>query len=167
MKEIKARRRQNPDTLRTSNGGNFMFGLTPYRAHHDVSEFNPFRDFEELERNFFQNNDLDAFKTDIREENGNYILEADLPGFKKEDIHLDLDDDSLVISAERRSENDEKDEKGNYIRRERSFGSFSRSFDVSGIRQDQIKASFENGVLKLTMPKKEAALSSARRLEIE
>lgn len=82
MKEIKARRRQNPDTLRTSNGGNFMFGLTPYRAHHDVSEFNPFH-FEELERNFFQNNDLDVFKTDIREENGNYILKPICPALRK------------------------------------------------------------------------------------
>ena len=150
--------------------------MVPYMFNDDLMDdlFNDNweRDFDRAmhsmqPRHMFGKRSANVMKTDVRETKDGYDVFVDLPGFKKEDIHLDLDDDSLVISAERRSENDEKDEKGNYIRRERSFGSFSRSFDVSGIRQDQIKASFENGVLKLTMPKKEAALSSARRLEIE
>ena len=107
------------------------------------------------------------FKTDIKDTGKEYELEADLPGFKKEDINIELDDNYLTIQAERKYENDEKDKKGNYVRRERSYGSFSRSFDVSGIDVSAIKASYQDGVLKLILPKKEEAVPATRRLEIE
>ena len=92
---------------------------------------------------------------------------ADLPGFQKDDIKIDLDDNCLTISAERHSEYEEKDKKGNFVRCERSFGSYSRSFGVEGIQTDSIKASYSDGVLKLVLPKTAPVVSSTRRLEIE
>ena len=78
--------------------------LVPYaRKNHNVSNFNPFHDFDELERAFFSDNALGEFKTDIQEDGDNFVLEADLPGFKKEDIHVDIADDRLTVSAERHS----------------------------------------------------------------
>ena len=140
--------------------------LTPYRRN-EINTFNPFKAMDELERRFFGSESIDEFKTDIREEDGNVILEADLPGFKKEDVHVDLDDNLLTISAERHSDYEQKDKQGNYIRCERSYGNFSRSFDITGIDREQIKASFENGVLTLTMPKQTQPQITSRRLEIQ
>ncbi len=140
--------------------------LTPYRRN-EINTFNPFKAMDELERRFFGSESIDEFKTDIREEDGNVILEADLPGFKKEDVHVDLDDNFMTISAERHSDYEQKDKQGNYIRCERSYGSFSRSFDITGIDREQIKASFENGVLTLTMPKQTQPQITSRRLEIQ
>ena len=110
---------------------------------------------------------LDEFKTDIKDEGDRYELEADLPGFDKKDIHLDINGDMLTVSAERHSEHEEKDKKNKYVRCELSYGSYSRSFDLSGVKADEIKAKYENGVLKLTMPKKDKSLPEARHLEIE
>lgn len=143
-----------------------MFGMVPYRKSNNTpTVFDPFRELEELEKFFFRGNPIGECRADISEDEKAYILEADLPGIKKDDIHIDINDDSLVISAERKNESEEKKE--NYIRRERTFGSICRSFDISGVKADEIRASFENGVLKLVMPKKEASLPSSRRLEIE
>lgn len=141
--------------------------LTPYRRANELNVFNPFKAMDEFERRFFGENSIAEFKTDIREQDGSIILEADLPGFKKEDIHIDLENGCMTISAERKNESEEKDNNGNFIRRERSYGSFSRSFDTTGIDTDNIKAAFENGVLTLTMPKVTELPPSSRRLEIE
>lgn len=130
---------------------------------------------EDFERNFFENpwgsffgmQDLAEFKTDVTDEGDHYLLEADLPGFDKKDIHLDISGDTLTVHAERRSKVEEKDKKDKIIRMERSYGSYSRQFDVSGIDTEKIKAKYENGVLKLTMPKKEADLPASKRLMIE
>ena len=143
-----------------------MFEMMPF-ARHTAANYNPFREFENMERQFFGANSLAEFKTDIVDRGDHYELRADLPGFRKEDINIELDDNCLSIQAERRFENEEKDKKGNYVRRERSYGSFSRSFDVSGIEVSAIKASYEDGVLKLVLPKKQEITPAARRLEIE
>ena len=96
-------------------------------------------------------------KTDIKEQENGYEMKIDLPGFKKEDLKLQLKDGYLNIGVSSSKSNDEKDGKGNYIRRERYTGSYSRSFYVGdGVTQDEVKAKFDNGVLKLTVPKKEA-----------
>lgn len=92
---------------------------------------------------------------------------ADLPGFDKKDIHLDLNNDVLTISAERHSEHEDKDKKGKFVRCERSYGTYTRQFDVSNINTDAMKAKYENGVLTLNMPKKSAQLPTAKRVEIE
>ena len=142
--------------------------LVPYaRKNHTVSNFNPFHDFDELERAFFSDNALSEFKTDIQEDGDNFVLEADLPGFKKEDINIDIDKDCLTISAERKSE--EKEDKGDngFVRRERYYGSFSRSFNIKGIDTDGITAEYNDGVLTLTMPEKTPEVPAARRLEIK
>ena len=108
-----------------------------------------------------------VMKTDVRETDNSYELDIDLPGFKKEDIKVDLDGDVLTVSAERNKENEEKDNKGNYLRRERVYGSVSRSFDVSSIKTEEIKVGDKDGVLSLTLPKKTSSVPVTRRLEIE
>lgn len=142
-----------------------MFELMPF-GYRRVSAYNPFRDFEEMSRSFWDNNNVSAFRTDITEKDGQYILEADLPGFRKEDISVDIDKDCLTITAEHKSE--EKEENADsYIRRERFYGSYTRSFNVKGIDTEAITAAYNDGVLTLTMPKKEPEVPAARRLEIK
>ena len=97
-------------------------------------------------------------KTDVRETDGNYEVDIDLPGFKKDEISAELKNGYLTISAAKGLDKDEKDKKtGNYIRRERYAGSMSRSFYVGDdVAQEDVHAKFENGILQLTIPKKDA-----------
>ncbi|MCC3870102.1 Hsp20/alpha crystallin family protein [Terrisporobacter mayombei] len=93
-------------------------------------------------------------KTDIQEKDNNYILDMDLPGYDKSDIKAQLKDGYLTITAQKNSSKEDKDEKGNYIRRERYCGKCSRSFYVGeNLKEEDIKASFKNGILELTFPK--------------
>ena len=95
-------------------------------------------------------------KTDIRETDGSYELDVDLPGFKKDEIKASLENGYLTISAAKGLDKDEKDEEGKYIRQERYAGAMSRSFYVGkDVTQEDIKAKYEDGILKLTIPKKE------------
>ena len=95
-------------------------------------------------------------KTDIRDTDSSYELDIDMPGFKKEDIKAQLNDGYLTISASTSANNDEQDKDGRYIRRERYAGSCSRSFYVGeGVKEEDIRAKFENGILKLSIPKVE------------
>lgn len=146
-----------------------MFELTPFgRRRNGITNYNPFRELEDLERSFFSGRSFfPEFKTDIQDKGDKYVLKADLPGFQKDDIHIDLNDEQLTITAERHSDYEQQDEKNNFVRCERSYGSYSRSFDISRIQTDQIDASYENGVLTLTMPKKEGNLPGNRRLDIK
>lgn len=143
-----------------------MFELMPYRNRSN-SVFDPFRDWDAWQKEFFGRNSFAGFKTDIKDEGDAYLLEADLPGCKKEDIAVELHDKYLTITAERHSEAEEEEKKGAYLRCERSYGSYSRSFDVSAIDQDAISVSYDNGVLKLTLPKKKDTAAGTRRLEIQ
>lgn len=97
-------------------------------------------------------------KTDVRETDGSYEVDIDLPGFKKDEISAELKNGYLTISAAKELDKDEQDKKtGNYIRRERYAGSMSRSFYVGeDVAQEDIHAKFENGILQLTIPKKDA-----------
>lgn len=144
-----------------------MLELIPFISNNRVSNYDPFKDMENFEKHFFGTDRISSFKTDIKDNGNEYLLEADLPGFKKEDIDVNLENNYLTIKAERKAENEEKDKKGRYIRCERSYGSFVRSFDVSDVDTDKITASYEDGVLKLNMPKKENALPTAKKLEIK
>ena len=96
-------------------------------------------------------------KTDVRETDDSYEVDIDLPGFKKDEVNVKLEDGYITISAAKGLDKDEKDKKtGKYIRQERYAGSMSRSFYVGeDISQDEIKAKYENGILQLTIPKKE------------
>ena len=144
-----------------------MFDLIPFGRPTARFGFNPFREMEELEKQFFGRSSLVEFRTDIRDRKDSYLLEADLPGFAKEDIHIELDGDYMTIRAERQSSKEETDENGCLVRSERSYGSFARSFNVGDVNTEEISASYENGVLRLTMPKKQPVLPEKRRLEIQ
>lgn len=145
-----------------------MFDMMPFaRRNNAMMNYNPFRDFENMERQFFGTNSLAEFKTDIVDKGDHYELRADLPGFKKEDIKLSLDGDTLVINAERHSEWEDKDKQGNFVRCERSYGTFSRSYDMSEIQTDAIEAGYQDGVLSLKLPKKATAASASRQIEIK
>ena len=139
-----------------------MFGMIPFARHDD----NVFDLFDNFERSFFGDNSASTFRTDIRDEGDKFVLEAELPGFKKEDIKLDLKDGILTVSAQHSESSEEKDKKGSYIRRERRYGSFARKFDVSGIQEDGITAAYNNGVLELTLPKAQPVVPVARQIEI-
>ena len=92
-------------------------------------------------------------KTDVRETEDTYEMDIDLPGFKKDEIHVDLKDGYLTISAAKGLDKDEQDKKGEYIRQERYAGSCSRSFYVGDLEPEDIAAKYEDGILKLSMPK--------------
>ena len=95
-------------------------------------------------------------KTDIRENDDAYELDVDLPGFKKDEIKIQLKDGYLTLSAAKGLDKDEQDKKGNYIRRERYAGAMQRSFYVGdAVTQDEIKAKYEDGILKVFIPKKD------------
>ena len=149
-----------------------MFEMRPYRRH-QMQSYDPFAQMAEFERRFFDDDFFSfpsstAFRTDITDEGDAYQLKADLPGFDKKDIHLDLEGDNLVIRAERHSEHEEKGKRDKYVRCERTYGAYQRSFDVSGIRTEDIKAKYQDGVLTLTLPKKaQGTLPDSRHLEIE
>ena len=129
--------------------------------------YNPFRDFEDINRAFFGDNSLAEFKTDIRDVGNGYELEADLPGFKKEDIKLSLNGETLTIKAERHSDFEDQDKKSGYLRCERSYGSYSRSFDVTGVDVSQITASYTDGVLRVHLPKQAPKQPDDRTIVIE
>ena len=148
-----------------------MFEIIPLT--HSRSFWSPFRDMDNLARAFFnepffsEKAEIRPFRTDIRKTDAGYLLEADLPGFDKKDIGLELKDDVLTIKAQRHSEVEDTDKKENFVRIERSYGAYERSFDVSGIDTDKITAKYENGVLRLNMPEREPVLPETRTLEIE
>lgn len=105
----------------------------------------------------YDNQAKSVMKTDVKETEQGYEVAIDLPGFKKENIHAELNNGYLTISASQNVENDEKDDHGNFIRRERYTGNMSRSFYVGeGIRQEDIHAKLDNGILQLTFPKMDA-----------
>ena len=108
-------------------------------------------------------------KTDVRETESGYEVDIDLPGFKKDEINIQLDNGYLSISAAKGLDKDEQDKEGKYIRKERYAGSMSRSFYVgNAITQDDIKAKYESGILRLSVPKKAAEeIESAKRIAIE
>ena len=108
-------------------------------------------------------------KAGVRETDSGYEVDIDLPGFKKDEINIQLDNGYLSISAAKGLDKDEQDKEGKYIRKERYAGSMSRSFYVgNAITQDDIKAKYESGILRLSVPKKAAEeIESAKRIAIE
>ncbi len=142
-----------------------MFDMMPW-TYSGINH--PFTDMDRMVQYMFgEGPQIRNFQTDIRDNGSSYTLEAELPGFKKEDISIDINGDQLTIEAQHTEDNSEKDGNGSYLRRERYYGSYSRSFDISQIRADEIDASYDNGVLKLEMPKKNAVVSTSRRLKIQ
>ena len=126
-----------------------------------------FDDFNEMDRQFDRyfngrhgiNRELygkkahNMMKTDVRETDGTYELDIDLPGFAKDEIDVKVNDGYLTISASKGLDKDKKDKEGNYIRRERYAGAMQRSFYVGDVPTDDIHAKYEDGILKLSVPK--------------
>ena len=118
-----------------------------------------FEDFARPTRNVARYNApaANVMRTDVKETETGYELDVDLPGYKKENVQVELKDGCLTVTAKTSQSKDEKDENGRYIRRERYSGTCSRAFYVGeDIEQNDIKAKFEDGILKLSVPKKEA-----------
>lgn len=140
-----------------------MFGMIPFTRQ----ENNLFRYLDNMEREMMSGfGDFSQFRCDIQDKGSSYLLEAELPGFQKEDISIQLDGDDLVITANHNSETEDKKEK-NYVRRERKFGSYSRRFNVAGIDTSAITAAYNNGVLELNLPKKVEQAPATRTIEIQ
>ena len=114
-------------------------------------------------------NAKNMMKTDIREHDNGYEIDIDLPGFKKDEISAQLEDGYLTLSATKGLDKEEEDKKGKYIRRERYAGAMQRSFYVgNALTQEDIKAKYENGILKLSIPKKdENAVETKKHIAIE
>lgn len=147
-----------------------MFDLTPFRRMSDL--------FDEMEKSFNQIFDtrrnfgsldigLNSFRTDVLEEEDAYYVVADLPGFTKDDITIEFEDNRLTIRAKRDEQLEQKDETKNYIRKERRYGEFVRSFYVENIKQDEIRAKLENGVLRVKLPKIEPSKPKRKTIDIE
>ncbi|MGN1107455.1 MAG: Hsp20/alpha crystallin family protein [Huintestinicola sp.] len=139
-----------------------MYGLTPFEK---AFGFDPFTDFDS---GFVKNGKkFEPCRTDIFEDDDKFVMESELPGFDKKDIAIDISGSSLTLKAEHSENTEEKDKNGRYIRRERSFGSYQRSFDISGIDTEGISADYNNGILTMVLPKKKPDVPVSRRLEIQ
>lgn len=124
-----------------------------------------------IPRSFFLDDIFDNFgvasnnmKCDIYEKDGNYNIEIDIPGFDKKDINIECDNGYLTVTAEK--ENESSEENKNYIKRERSYGKYQRSFYIGDMNSDEVKAEFKDGMLKVSIPKLESK-QTTKRIEIE
>lgn len=138
-----------------------MFGRTPFA--HDESYMLTL--YDNFAHNLFHGNGkaLPDFRTDIWDNGEAYILEAELPGFQKDDIRLELKGTMLNITAAHKTE---PDTRKSYVLQERKIVSFSRSFDVSGINDEAISAAYENGILRVVIPKMQPAAGVGKQIEI-
>ena len=125
--------------------------------------------FPEVDKALYGKHANNVMKTDVKETDTGYEVDIDLPGFKKDEINAQLYNGYLTISAAKGLDKDEKDKKGKYIRKERYAGAMSRSFYVGeGVTQEDIKAKYEDGILRLSVPKKEAkAVEDKKYIAIE
>lgn len=152
-----------------------MFGLVPFGSRKSLAKNEDgFRSLFDLFNEPFFNDSFPSlnhfgttsFKVDVKDKGDAYELTADLPGMKKEDITLHYENNYLTISAGKDETHEEKDEKGSYIRRERSFGSMSRSFYIDNIDEGKVSAEFKDGVLRIDMPKA-TETKHEKRIEIK
>lgn len=151
-----------------------MFGLVPFdRRHRGLqSSENNSLDLNSMFENFFNDAVFPSFyshsgqmRVDIRETEKAFLLDADMPGVSKNQISLDIDDDRLTIQVSQDEQQEDRQE--NYIRRERTARTLTRSFGLSNIDQDKIKASLDNGVLHIELPKSDIQKARGRQIEIE
>ena len=123
----------------------------------DWFDFPSFPEFRNVDRKLYGRHAAHEMKTDVREHEDHYEVDVDLPGFKKDELHLELHDGNLTISAQKSLERNEENKEGKMLRQERYAGAMSRSFYVGEhVREEDIKARFEDGVLHLTLPKQDA-----------
>lgn len=133
-----------------------MFNLVPLRFERNL--------FPEFFSDEFRGRPLTAFKTDIKEADQEYVLEAELPGYTKEELAVEYNDGELTISANKNEVTEEKQD--NYLRKERRCGRVARTFVFEGVNGDEIKAEFKDGVLKLNVPKPATVEAKVKRIDI-
>lgn len=138
------------------------------RRRDNYELFDPFFDdlfrFPEISHEFKRMENI--MRTDVKEHENGYSIEIEMPGFDKDDINLDLSNGYLTIEAQRNVSDDENDKNGNFVRRERYFGSCSRSFYVGDIDEKDIDAKLERGILLVFVPK-DKQLETKKRIEIK
>ena len=128
----------------------------------------PMRELANVDRRLYGKNASHIMKTDVKETDGTYELEVDLPGFKKDEINVKLEDGYMTISATKGLDTEKKDKHGKIIRQERYAGAMQRSFYVGeGVKTEDVKAKYEDGVLKFDIPKKELNLPGNNTINIE
>ncbi len=135
----------------------------------DWFDFPDPREYNQVEKKLYGRHANRLMKTDVHEHDDHYEMDIDLPGFKKEEIQLQLENGYLTVQAAKGLESEEKDQKkGRIIRQERYSGSMQRSFYVGDqVTEEDIKAKFEHGVLSLNIPKKEAQIPAKKTIMIE
>ena len=127
-----------------------------------------FRELENADRKLYGKHAERLMKTDVRDHETHYTVDIDLPGFKKDEIDLKLENGYLTVSAEKGLDKDETDKKGKVICQERYAGAMQRSFYVGdAVTEEDVKAKFEDGVLQIEIPKKEAKLPERKTIMIE
>lgn len=132
--------------------------LTPADFFKGMLSFNDFFD-----KGFLP--ETGGFRADLKETDSDYVLEAELPGFKKENISVEWENGRLLITAKKDAET--KEEKENYIKQERYYGELSRRFRVEGIKEKEMTAEYKDGILKVTMPKIEPTPDTKTKVNIE
>lgn len=147
-----------------------MFDMVPFRRNNKIERRGDV--FENFLDSFFNDDfflpsayNTGSFRVDLKEDENNYLLDADMPGMDKNNIDINLQNNYLTISAKREDQVEEN--KDNYVRRERSYGEFKRSFYFDNIDEENIKASFKDGVLHLQLPKKDKAKDERKKINIE
>lgn len=118
--------------------------------------------FDIFDTSFFK--DTNIMKSDIYEQNENYVLEIDLPGFDKENVSIDYHNEYLIIKVVKKDNHDENDK---YIKKERFYGEYKRTFYIGNLDESNIKANYNNGVLKITFPKEELKKESKKQILID
>ncbi|MFZ5989685.1 MAG: Hsp20/alpha crystallin family protein [Bacillota bacterium] len=151
-----------------------MFGLTPYdRRRNEAARKGDVWDYgRSIFEDFFNDSFLPGFlsagsaiRADIRENDKEYVVDAEIPGVNKEDIKLELRDGVLTILVDHDEE--VKEERDNFIRRERRYSSFSRSFHVDNVKHEGVKAKYKDGILTVVLPKDENARPDRYRIDIQ
>ena len=145
-----------------------MFGLIPFASKSELSkDENVFdRLMNVFDEPFMQSFHMPDFKVDVKDNGESYDLTAELPGLKKEDISLTYENNYLTIATKSEQSKDEKDDKGNYVRRERSQSSMSRSFYIDNIDEGQATADYKAGVLSVHLPKTEKAEDTSHTIAV-
>lgn len=136
-----------------------MFRVTPYSAVPSKRDRNYSDVFDLFDDFFHAPRTTDRCKMDVKDFEKEYVIEAEMPGVKKEDINIHYENDHLTLSVHQEENKEEKDDQDKYIHRERSTRSFERSIYLEAVNPDQIKAKLEDGILRITAPKKEEVVN--------
>jgi HSP20 family protein len=147
-----------------------MFDLVPFRKKNEDMVRGIMKSFNDVFNDDFfapMRSNTHHFHTDIHERENAYFIESELPGFTKEDIEVSYSHNYLTIKAKRNQQENMDDNGNQVIRRERFYGEFVRRFYVENIEDEKISARFQNGILKLEIPKRETAESVTKRVEIK